>query len=233
NQSSIAAIIAQLQSQSNSIFSQPLATFGGGLTLFGLSLDQLSAVLSLNESSVTNLQHVTLRASQGKDATLKIGSRYPVLGSSYSSASSIPGIPAAAASQSYTPYPTVNYEDIGLTLKAKPTIHRNSDVGLEISLQFRALGTATVNSVPVITNREFTGGILLKNDEPAVVAGLVSISDQRSLNGLPTFAQIPGFGVMVSQHSHQEEDDELLILMTPHIVLDSAQADPPPIWLSR
>src|SRR6266852_7294850 len=41
----IAALLAQLQGQQNSIFSQPLATFGGGLTLMGLSLDQLSAAL--------------------------------------------------------------------------------------------------------------------------------------------------------------------------------------------
>src|SRR5581483_3901302 len=33
----IQALLAQLGSQQNSIFSQPLATFGGGLTLFGLS----------------------------------------------------------------------------------------------------------------------------------------------------------------------------------------------------
>src|SRR6202034_11290 len=43
---SIAALIAQLQSQQNSIFSQPRATFGGGLTFMGLSLHMLSPVLS-------------------------------------------------------------------------------------------------------------------------------------------------------------------------------------------
>src|SRR6202795_231886 len=41
---SIAALLAQLQGQQNSIFSQPLATFGGGLTLMGLSLDQLAEI---------------------------------------------------------------------------------------------------------------------------------------------------------------------------------------------
>ena len=39
-QSDYSALIAQLQSQANSLFSQPVATFGGGLTFFGLSLDQ-------------------------------------------------------------------------------------------------------------------------------------------------------------------------------------------------
>lgn len=44
----LSAVIAQLESQQSSIFSQPLATFGGGITLMGLSLDQLSAELSVN-----------------------------------------------------------------------------------------------------------------------------------------------------------------------------------------
>ncbi len=58
NSQTIAALLAQLQSQQNSIFSQPLATFGGGLTFMGLSLDQLAAVFSMNESSVQQLDHV-------------------------------------------------------------------------------------------------------------------------------------------------------------------------------
>jgi len=199
-----------------------------------ISLDQLSAVLSLNESSVTTLQHVELRASHSKEATFKLGERFPVLNASFSPISNSPAIAGVLQNQSYTaPFPSVNYEDLGLTLKAKPTVHRNSDVGLEVTVQFRALGDGTVNSVPIINNREYTGGVLLKNGEPAAIAGIVTTSDQRSLDGLPTFAQIPGFGVLVSQHSRMEADDELLILITPHVVLESGQLDPPPIWLSR
>jgi general secretion pathway protein D len=232
--STIAALLAQLQGQGNSIFSQPLATFGGGLTLMGLSLDQISAVLSLNESSARTLQHVELRASQSKEATFKLGERFPVLNASFSPIASSPAIAGVLKNQTYTPpFPSVNYEDLGLTLKAKPTVHRNSDVGLEVSVQFRALGGGTINSVPIINNREYTGGVLLKDGEPAAIAGIVTTSDQRSLSGLPTFAQIPGFGVLASQHSHMESDDELLILITPHVVLESGQLDPPAIWLNK
>jgi len=232
--STISALLAQLQGQGNSIFSSPLATFGGGLTLMGLTLDQLAAVLSLNESSAITLEHVTLRASQGKDATFKIGERYPVLNASFAPIANSTAIAGVLQNQSYAaPFPSVNYEDLGLTLKAKPTIHRNSDVGLEVTVQFRALGTGTVNSIPIINQREYTGGIILKDGEPAAIAGLLTQSDQRSINGLPTFANIPGFGVLVSQHSLQEMDDELLIVMTPHLLRDPIQEDPPLIWLPR
>ncbi len=228
----ISALLAQLQGQQNSIFSQPLATFGGGITLMGLSLDQLAGVLSMNESSVRSLDHVQLRTSQDKEATFKLGSRYPILNASFAPIYNNPAISQAIGNQSFTAaFPSVSYEDIGLTVKAKPLVHNNSDVALELEVQFRTLGTTNSNGIPDILNREFKGGILLKEGEPAVVAGMISKADQRSLSGLPTFARIPGFGVLASQNSTEVEDDELLLLITPHIVNSSGRTEAPEIWM--
>src|SRR5208282_4187 len=230
----ISALLAQLQGQQNSIFSQPLATFGGGLTFMGLSLDQLSAALSMNESSVRSLDHVQMRASQGKDATFKLGSRYPILNASFAPIYNNSAIAQVVGNQSYAaPFPSVNYEDIGLTLKAKPVVHQNSDVAVELEIQFRNLGSSITNGIPDILNREYKGGILLKAGEQAVVAGMVTQSDERSLSGLPLFSNIPGVGLLTSQTSKQEEDDELLILITPHIVRSPERTETPEIWLSK
>jgi type II secretory pathway component GspD/PulD (secretin) len=230
----ISALLAQLQSQQNSIFSQPVATFGGGLTLMGLSFDQLSAVLSMNESSVRELDHVTLRASQEKDATFKLGSRYPILNASFAPIYNSSAIAQVVGNQSYAaPFPSVSYEDIGLTLKAKPLVHNNSDVALELEIQFRTLGSRNTNGIPDILNREYKGGILLKEGEPAVVAGMITASDEKSLSGLPLFSTIPGLGLLTSQSTKQEEDDELLILITPYVVRSPERSEAPEIWLGK
>ncbi len=231
---SISALLAQLQSQQNSVFSQPLATFGGGLTLMGLSLDQLSAALTMNESSVQELDHVHLRASQDKDATFKLGERYPILNASFAPIYNSSAIAAVVGNQSYAaPFPSVNYEDIGLTLKAKPQVHNNSDVALELELQFRTLGATNSNGIPIIDNREYKGGIMLKEGEPAAVAGMVTASEEKSLSGLPAFSKIPVFGLLTSQRTKQEENDELLILITPYVVRSPERTEPPEIWLSK
>jgi type II secretory pathway component GspD/PulD (secretin) len=231
---SISALIAQLQSQQNSIFSQPLATFGGGLTLMGLSLDQLSAALTMNESSVRQLDHVQLRASQDKEATFKIGERYPVLNASFAPIYNNAAISQVLGNQSYTaPFPSVNYEDIGLTVKAKPTIHSNSDVALELDIEFRTLGSLSADGIPNIFNREYKGGILVKEGEPAVVAGMITQSDQKSLSGLPLFSNVPALGLLTAQHTKQEEDDELLILITPHVVRNPDRPETPEIWMAK
>jgi len=230
----ISALLAQLQSQQNSIFSQPLATFGGGLTFFGLSLDQLAAVLSMNESSVRQLEHVQLRASQDKDATFKLGQRYPVLNASFAPIANNAAISSVIGNQSFTaPFPSVNYEDIGLTLKAKPLIRSNSDVALELEMEIRSLGNTTTNGIPDILNREYKGGIEVKEGEPAVVASMLTQSDSKTLNGLPLFSSIPGLGVLTSQQGKQEMDDELLILITPYVVRSSDRTEATEIWMGR
>ncbi|MGA2358946.1 MAG: type II and III secretion system protein [Terriglobales bacterium] len=230
----ISALLAQLQSQQNSIFSQPLATFGGGKTLMGLSLGQLSATFSMNESSVRELNHVHLRASQEKDATFKLGERYPILNASFAPIYNSAAIAQVVGNQSFTaPFPSVNYEDIGLTLKAKPLVHNNSDVALELEIQFRSLGSTSTNGIPEILNREYKGGILLKEGEPAVVAGMVTQSDEKTLSGLPLFSKIPVFGLLTSQQSKQEENDELLILITPYVIRSPERTEAPEIWMGK
>src|SRR5207237_476662 len=65
------------------------------------------------------------------------------------------------------PFPSFNYEDLGLTLKAKPLVTANSNVSLNVEMQVRSLGTTSLNGVPVISNREYKGSINLLDGEPA------------------------------------------------------------------
>jgi len=231
---SIAALLAQLQSQQNSIFSQPLATFGGGITLMGLSLDQLRASLSLNESSVKTLEHLTMRATQDQEATFKLGSRYPIINASFAPIFNNAAIAQVLGNQSFTaPFPSFSYEDLGLTVKVKPSVHGTSDVSMQLTLQLRALSGTSLNGVPVIFNREYTGGIALKEGEPAVVAGMVTRSEQKSLSGLPGFSRVPVLKTLAAESGKQEEDDELLIVITPYVVRAPEKTDTPEIWLTK
>jgi Flp pilus assembly secretin CpaC len=88
----LSGLLAQLSGQQSSIFSNPLATFGGGLTLSGLSLGTASVQLSLNESNVKTLEHATLRVSQGSEGTFRVGTRVPILNASFAPVFNTPAI---------------------------------------------------------------------------------------------------------------------------------------------
>jgi tetratricopeptide (TPR) repeat protein len=230
---SLSGLLAQLGGQGNNIFSQPLTTFGGGLTFMGLSLDHLTTTLATNESWVRSLEHMTLRAGQGSDATFHLGERYPILNASYAPVFNSPAISKVLGNQSYIPpFPSVSYEDLGLSVKAKPVIHAGGDVSLQLELEVRSLTGQSSDGVPVISNREYKGSISLKDGEPAFVAGEISRSDSIAMSGIPGFGVFPGLNNVMVSNTKSEESDELMIVITPH-VLANGHHDTEEIWISE
>jgi hypothetical protein len=227
--SAISGLLAQLSGSGsgNSIFSQPLATFGGGLTFSGVSLDQFAANLSVNESWVRSLENVTLRAGQGADAKLHLGERYPIQNASYAPISNSPQISAVLGNQSYVPpFPSVSYEDLGLNLTAKPTIHGDGSVSVDIELQVRSLTGESDNNIPVISNKEYKGSIHLADGEPVVVAGQVSLTDTRSMAGIPGLGYVPFVNLAMVDNTRELDTDELMIVITPHVLANFVRSSP-------
>lgn len=231
--SSLAGLLAQLTGQQNSIFSQPLATFGGGLTLMGLSLDQLAAQLSVNESWVRTLDDLSMRAGQGTDATFHLGERFPIQNASYAPIYNSPQISTVLGNQSYVPpFPSVSYEDLGLQIKAKPTVQGDGSISLQLELQVRSLTGQSNNGVPVISNREYKGSVRLNDGEAAFLAGEISQTDTKSMSGIPGLGLVPLFNMAMVTNTKEEDQDELMIAITPH-VLSNFERSAPAIWISE
>ena len=261
NQNAINALLAQLEAQKNSqisqLLKQPFALFGGGLTRFAVVIPPVSANFSFNQSSVVNLEHLMLRASQGQTATMRIGDRFPIQNAVYSPivANPLLNLPGSSVST----FPSFTYEDLGITLKAKPLIHMHmvpntdaadsdpsnpaaaaatrrhlpmreeSEVTLDLDLSIRTLSGESFNNVPVISNHQFTGTVRLKDGEPALVVGSISRDQQRSLSGLPFFSRI--FGNLTSDTNKNNTENEILVIVTPHIVRGPDQLENPEQWL--
>jgi type II secretory pathway component HofQ len=221
NSQAIQALLSQLQQAAqNPLLSTPFATFGGGLTLMGVNgTPNIATNLQVNESNVKALEHVELLASQNTAALMRIGERYPFVNATFAPIYNSTAISQVIGNRSYVaPFPSFNYEDLGLNFKATPIIHANADVSLKIELNIRTLGGQTVNGIPIILNREYTGSITLKNEESGVIAGLLSKADALSLSGYPFLSRVPGLTYAASVHTKNVNDDELLVVMTPHIV---------------
>ena len=231
--SALSGLLSQLGSQGNGIFSQPLATFGGGLTFEGLSLDHIVATMSLNESWVRSLENMSLRASQGTDATFHTGTRFPIQNASYAPIFNSPQISKVLGNQSYVPpFPSVSYEDLGLNAKVKPIIHADNSVTLQIELQVRALTGQSTNGIPVISNQEYKGSITLDNGEPAVVAGQISQTETRAMTGIPGLGYFPLLNKAMVNNTKQTDANELMITITPHVV-SNYDRDSSEIWISQ
>ncbi|HYY68796.1 MAG TPA: type II and III secretion system protein [Terriglobales bacterium] len=232
NSTALSALLAQLQSQQlNPLLTTPFATFGGGITLFGVTIPNTVANFQFNSSNVRSLQHLTLRAMQGKAATMRVGTRYPILNATFAPIFNTAAIAQSIQSNTFqAAFPSFTYEDLGLTVKATPSVHGDSDVTLDLETDLRALTGQAFNGVPVISNRSYKSTITVKNGETAVLVGDINRSEQVSLGGLPGLGAIPGLGLLTASQNKTVQDDEFLLVITPR-VLDSPAPEPRAVWM--
>jgi tetratricopeptide (TPR) repeat protein len=115
------------------------------------------------------------------------------------------------------PYPGAQYEDLGVKIKATPTIHPNEEVTLQLEFEIRALAGSSINGIPIITNRTLSQTVRIREDEPTIIGGLLDHEETRTLTGLPGFANLPGAaGYFFGQRNTTAQDTEMVILITPH-----------------
>jgi hypothetical protein len=113
------------------------------------------------------------------------------------------------------PYPASEYIDLGIKVKATPTLHPNNEVTLQLEFEIRALSGESVNGIPILSNRTLTQTVRVKEDEPTLIGGLTDTEETRSITGLPGFAEIPGAGYAFGVRNNTLQDTELLIIVTP------------------
>jgi general secretion pathway protein D len=234
----IAILIASGQ-VSSSIFQNGIILFGGGLTLSGITPPPISASFNLNSSDSRQLDDFQLRLQDGEEGTLKSGTRYPIQTSSYSSLGtsslSIPGLNLPGTSSSLTSLqgslngastniPMIQYEDLGLTMKATPAVMRSGDVALKIDMKISALAGSAINGVPVLGNRAWQGVVTMPQDQAVVVATEVDSTESRAISGTPGLSEIPGLNNMTGKNA-QKNTSTLLIVMSPHVVRSPRNAD--------
>jgi len=228
----ILAILLASGQVSSSLFSNGLATFGGGKMYSAVSTGGFTMNFALNTSDSRELDHIQLRLGDGEDGTIKEGERYPIQTASYSSLSSglgnIAGLTGAGTSSSLSSLlssglnsvpniPMVQYQDLGLTLKANPKVMRDGTVALTLDMKLDSLSGSSVNGNPILNNQAFSGVTTLKEGESSVIAAELSRSQSLAVSGTPGLSEIPGMNNLTSK-DNQYNYATLVIVMTPHVV---------------
>lgn len=221
---------------SSAQFTNLLGVLGhyGGLPLAGVFLGSTTTLnAALTSSDIRIVDTVQLRAGDKQDAQFRAGTRYPIETGIYSSNAASSAISSAVAglningtsvSSLLNQYlgstsvnvPQIQYEDLGLTLKATPQIMRTGEVTVKLDLKVEALGSGTINTLPILNNRQLTSTVTIPRGKTAMLASEVNTAEFRAITGLPFLSEIPGFQ---STNKNTEKDStELMITLTPHVV---------------
>jgi Flp pilus assembly secretin CpaC len=125
---------------------------------------------------------------------------------------------SANPSSAQTAYPSAEYVDLGLKVKATPRLHGDDEVTLHLEFDIRSLSGSSVNGIPILTNRTLDQTIRLRENQTSVLSGIVEASEARSISGLPYTAIAPGVGYLTGNHTADTKDMETLFIITPRAV---------------
>ncbi|MBI4875939.1 MAG: hypothetical protein HY822_14985 [Acidobacteria bacterium] len=197
--------------------------FGAGKSFLGLGIADAQLFASMTRSATESMMRATLRSVDGQPASLHVGDKYPIMSQSYSSMSQ-------GAGPAYSPPPTFNFEDLGLVLKITPHIHGDGEVSLEVESEFKVLTGKALNGIPIISNRKINSKVRLKSGEWAVLAGLMSSNQGRTLSGIAGLSGVPVLGALLSQHGRDTSSSQTLLVIKPRIVSPAPAEEPSP-WM--
>ena len=189
---------------------------------YSIILPSATATALLTDSQTRIIDDPQIRMVDGQDAKLRIGDRVPVATGSFQAGV---GVGATGAGGSIV-NPLVNtqfqYLDVGVIVDVTPRIHSdNREVSLKLSIEVSSVtGQQNIGGIsqPVISTRKIEHDVRLQDGEVNILGGLIERTNTKSISGWPGFSQIPFLRYFTSQENVETEEQEVLIVVTPHII---------------
>ena len=173
-------------------------------------------------SALANVTHVEVLSApevlvlNNQTATLQVGDQVPI-------------ITASATSTIDTNAPQVNsvqYLATGVILQVTPRVNKGGQVMMDIDQEVAEPLTTTSSTInsPTIQQREIVSSVSVADGETIALGGLFSNQASKTKTGIPWLQDIPYLGHLFSNNSDSVNRDELMVLITPHVVDDIKKA---------
>ena len=199
------------------------ATLSDALNVFLFRPDlNLGATIKLLESRglLEVLAEPNVLAQNGKEASFVAGGEFP-----YPVVQGSTGGGAAAV--------TIQFREFGVRLNFVPTITPRGSISLRVAPEVSALDFThglTVNgfSVPAITLRKLDTEVELNEGQSFAIGGLLDNRVTDTFDKVPFLGDLPILGKFFQSRSHDKENTELLVIVTPELVRPIPQGAPLP-----
>ncbi len=183
----------------------PFGFFIGRMVANGMSADALINLLE-QKGVARSLAEPNLVALSGDTASFLAGGEYP--------------IPISGSFGQVT----VDYKKYGVGLAFTPTVLGNSLINMKIEPEVSQIDTnhvisvANGISVPGLIVRRASTTVELRDGQSFVIGGLLQSDNQHQIEQLPWLGSVPVLGTLFSSKSYQNNETDLAIIVTPHLV---------------
>lgn len=174
------------------------------------ALEQRNLVQILAEPNVL--------AENGKEASFLAGGEFP--------------FPVVQGATGGVPVVTVQFREYGVKLSFTPVINPEGLIHLKVkpevsSLDYTNALTIQGFTIPSLATRSVESEMILGDGQSFMIAGLVNNQVVEQFSKIPGLGDLPILGKLFKSRSISKSQDELLILVTPHIVrMDAKQKAP-------
>ncbi|MBR0567418.1 pilus assembly protein N-terminal domain-containing protein [Azoarcus sp. L1K30] len=179
--------------------SMPLHTGVNILSVVNMGLNAQLALLA-QEGKASILAQPQLSARSGSAAHFLAGGEFPY------TVSTINGT-------------TVNFKPYGVALDIEPTVSNSGNIRAKITSEVSNIDTS-VSTVagPALSKRMTQTEFNVRDGETLVLAGLLKRSDSSSIDKVPFLGDLPVIGALFRSRRFQNDETELVVFVTPHIV---------------
>jgi pilus assembly protein CpaC len=197
-----------------------LLRFGDFLNLFYISANGLGfAIRALEQTGqFQTLAEPNLIAYNGQEASFLAGGELPI--------PIVQGVGATSAV-------SVQYKEFGVRLTFRPTITGDLirlRVKPEVSAPDPANGiTIGGINLPALSTRRADTEIEVRDGQSFAIAGLLNNRSDLVEDAIPLLSKLPIIGHLFRSHSDRRSRNELLVLITPHLVRPFEPAEVPPL----
>jgi pilus assembly protein CpaC len=178
----------------------------------GVSADV--AISALEQKGVARrLAEPNLVALSGDTASFLAGGEYP--------------IPVAGSLGQIT----VDYKKYGVGLAFTPTVLGRGLINMKIQPEVsqidpnHTVSVANGISVPALIVRRASTTVELRDGQSFVIGGLLQTENNHQIDQLPWLGSMPVLGALFSSKSYQNNETDLVIVVTPHLVQPERPGD--------
>lgn len=160
---------------------------------------QLQALARKNLANIVSNPAIT--TTDNREASILVGQKIPLI------------------TQDVAGNAVTQLETIGIRLVVTPHINSDRQITLDVHPEVSDLSSqATVQGGVIINTSEADTRVLVANRETAVIAGLIRNVVSDFTSGVPVLKDLPLLGALFRSSNKNEEQRELVVFLTPHIV---------------
>ncbi|HET9401676.1 MAG TPA: cohesin domain-containing protein [Candidatus Acidoferrales bacterium] len=187
---------------------------------YSVSLPSATINALFTDNRTQMIQEPQVRSIDGEKATVNIGSRVPIATGSFQAGTGV-GVASAASLVSPLVNTQFQYQNVGVNVDVTPHIHPNNDITLKLRVEISAVAsTQNLGGIqqPVFSQNVIDHTVDLKDGEVSILGGFIQKQDTNNISGWPGLAKIPILRYIFSSEDVEHQENELLLVLIPHIV---------------